>query len=199
MLRRVSLHSHAPVPDGMRSDRLLLRPLRVADAELDFDAVMSSAALLRRWSQSAWPADDFTLAGNRSDLERHEREHIEGTAFTFTVLDPAATRCLGCVYIVPLESAERAVCAATMHPARVAFWVRASELAHDLDRRLLATLLVWLDAAWSFDDVVFTIADGDTRQSGLLIEAGLARRAAVTLAGGRACSVFGRPRETSAQ
>jgi RimJ/RimL family protein N-acetyltransferase len=93
----------APVPNEKRADGLLLRPLRATDVELDYDAVMSSAAQLRRWSQTAWPADDFTLAENLADLERHEREHLERTAFTFTVLNPGGTRCLGCVYLAPVR------------------------------------------------------------------------------------------------
>ena len=54
--------ANAPVPDERRTDRLLLRPLRATDAALDYDAVMASPAELRAWSQSTWPADDFTLA-----------------------------------------------------------------------------------------------------------------------------------------
>src|SRR5436190_10655528 len=89
----------APVPEEKRTDRLLLRPLRATDVELDYDAVMSSAEQLRRWSHSGWPADDFTLEQNRDDLEQHEREHRQREAFTFTVLSLEGGRCLGCVYI----------------------------------------------------------------------------------------------------
>ena len=37
-----------PVPQAMRTSRLFLRPLRTTDVELDYDAVMSSAEMLRR-------------------------------------------------------------------------------------------------------------------------------------------------------
>ena len=69
-----------PVPQGKRTSCLRLRPLRVTDVELDYKAVMSSAEMLHRWSQSDWPTDDFTLAQNLADLQRHEREHIEARA-----------------------------------------------------------------------------------------------------------------------
>lgn len=75
-----------PVPQENRTSRLRLRPLRATDVELDYKAVMSSAEMLHRWSQSDWPTDDFTLAQNLADLQRHKREHIERKAFTFTVL-----------------------------------------------------------------------------------------------------------------
>src|SRR5205814_962443 len=79
----------------------MLRPLRQADVAEDYEAVMSSADMLRRWSQSSWPSDEFTPEDNRKDLERHEREHAAREAFTFTVLDLGRARCLGCVYLAP--------------------------------------------------------------------------------------------------
>ena len=182
--------SGAPVPAEKRTDRLLLRPLRATDVELDYDAVMSSPAMLRSWSQSAWPADDFTLAQNLADLERHEREHEAREAFTFTVLDPAGTRCLGCVYLAPVPDAARPLCAGAAFPVRVGFWVRASEIASDLDRHLLAGLREWLATGWRFDCALFVIAERDARQATLLAEAGLQMRSTITLPDGRRCVAF---------
>ena len=182
----MTLHpAAAAVPLGRRSDRVVLRPLRATDARTDYDAVMSSPAMLRRWSQSDWPADDFTLAENLEDLRRHEREHEEGVAFTFTVLDPAESRCLGCVYLQPLRPEEAAWRAGARHPARVAFWVRAGEIAGDLDRHLLNVLRDWLRESWSFDRVVFSASPGDERQVALLEEAPLQPLGTLTLADGR--------------
>ena len=180
----------AAVPELKATDRLQLRPLRAADAEADYDAVMSSAATLRRWSQSDWPAEDFTLAENRSDLERHEREHHERAAFTFTVLDPEATKCLGCAYIMPMRPEEARLCAGTKHGARVGFWLRASEHSNDLESHLLATLREWLRTEWAFDAVVFTVYQQEARQAALLAEAGLEMRLKYTLPDGRTCCVF---------
>ena len=72
--------ANTPPPEEKRTQRLYLRPLRETDNALDYDAVMSSAEQLRRWSQSDWPADDFTSEQNRADLERHEREHRDRDA-----------------------------------------------------------------------------------------------------------------------
>ena len=180
----------APVPEEMRTNRLLLRPLRATDAALDYEAVMSSAEQLRHWSQRGWPADDFTLAQNLGGLQGHEREHYAREAFTFTVLSPHGTRCLGCVYIMPLEGQAGPLCAGAAYPANVGFWVRTSEVANDLDRHLLATLREWLQTAWAFDGIVYTISQQEARQAALLSEAGLRRRAAFTLADGRPCWVF---------
>jgi hypothetical protein len=53
-----------PVPVEKRTDRLLLRPLLAAHAELDYDAVMCSRVMLRQWSCSPWPPDDFTTVSS---------------------------------------------------------------------------------------------------------------------------------------
>ena len=163
------------VPHEKRTERLILRPLRASDAERDYDAVMSSAAELRRCRGSEWPSDDFTLAENRADLERHEREHERGEAFTYTVLAPDGARCLGCVYIVPVWMGAAALCEGAAQAACVGFWVRASEGSTDLDRHLLVALREWLGTEWPFDCVLFTNCVADSRQAALLAEAGLSR------------------------
>ncbi|HEU5011535.1 MAG TPA: GNAT family protein [Roseiflexaceae bacterium] len=179
----------APIPEETRTDRLLLRPLRATDVALDYDALMSSAEHLRRWSQSTWPADDFTLDQNRADLQRHEREHAGREAFTFTVLNPEATRCLGCVYLRSLWPEVAQLCAGATYAAGVRFWVRAAEVANDLDTHLLATLRGWFAAEWPFACVVFAVSHHEPHQAALMSEAGL-KRAAFTLADGRAWWAF---------
>jgi hypothetical protein len=162
-------------PARLRAERFVLQPLRASDVERDYDAVMSSRAELRRWSQSTWPAEDFTLAENRDDLERHEREHGAGEAYTYTVLAPDGPRCLGCVYLAPLLPAEAALppLAVARHAARVTYWVRAAEVAGDLDRALFDELRDWLWTAWWFDRVAFTVAAEEERQQALCRAAGL--------------------------
>jgi RimJ/RimL family protein N-acetyltransferase len=180
----------AAMPEEKRTARLLLRPLRATDAELDYEAVISSAEQLRRWSPSDWPADDLTLEQNRDDLQRHEQEHDERKAFRFTILNPDATRCLGCVYIVPLWRQTVHLCVDAAHAALVAFWVRASEVANDLDRDVLAAVRDWIKSEWAFDCVVYITSQHEERQASLLREAGLERRAAFTLGNGRSHWTF---------
>ena len=182
-------------PAELRTAHLRLQPLRVSDVERDYDAVMSSPAALRRWSQSTWPAEDFTLAENRDDLERHEGEHERGEAYTYTILATDSERCVGCVYIVPLRTEEEALLAdaAGKRRARVTFWVREAEVASDLDRHLFAALRAWFDAAWSFDGVVFATARDEARQTHLFLDGGLADRGACALADGRVVRLFAAP------
>jgi hypothetical protein len=72
----------------------------------------------------------------------------------------------------------------------VAFWVRTSEVANDLDRRLLAALRDWFAADWSFDRIVFMIAEREARQAALLEEAGMRRALDATLSDGRVCRFY---------
>ena len=182
--------ANASIPEEKRTDRLLLRPLRAADVELDYDAVISSAEQLRCWSQSTWPPDDFTLAQNLADLERHEREHVERKAFTYTVLKPLATKCLGCVYIEALWPEATQLCPGADHAAVVSFWVRTSELTNDLDRHLLDTLQEWFRNDWAFDCVLFGTSPQDARQPALFADSGLEQRLAFPLSNGGLYLVF---------
>src|SRR5688572_22387597 len=95
---------HAPVPAGIRSDSYMLRPLRASDNELDYAAVMDTGAFLRIGTLGRWPTPDFSLKENLGDLEEHEADHLARTSFTFTILTPDASRCLGCVYINPVRT-----------------------------------------------------------------------------------------------
>lgn len=177
------------VPNERCSQRLVLRPLRAADVALDYDAVMSSARELRCWNAGSWPRDGFTLAENLADLEGHEREHVEREAFTYTVLSPDEARCLGCVYIQPVSSEAEPLCGGATRAAAVGFWVRTSEIEHDLDRHLVAVLLEWLRDDWPFDCILFTNMAGETRQAVLLGEVGLTRLP-LTWSDGRTGSAF---------
>jgi len=171
---------NASVPAELRTTEFLLRPLRGTDVELDYAALMASKAMLRQWSQSDWPSDEFTLAENLADLVEHQQEHEARVAFTYTVTDPEATICLGCVYIKPpgpLLAAEEPALFAADEPfrARCAFWAREPRLADDLDRRLLATLITWFQRDWAFSRVLFVTSEQDNRQQQIMAEAGLRR------------------------
>jgi RimJ/RimL family protein N-acetyltransferase len=162
---------HAPVPTALRSDEFLLRPLRAADVDLDYEAVMATQEVLRRGSGGEWPRPGFTLEENLADLQGHEADFHARRGFTYTVMEPTESRCLGCVYAYPLEDdgdgRDRD------HEAAVWFWVRPDRVADDLDRRLLTALVPWLRSDFAFARVLFRAWANDERQTALLAEAGL--------------------------
>ena len=169
-----------PIPSELKAAEFILRPLLATDVELDYDAVMSSKEMLRVWEQSDWPVDGFSLADNLEDLERHEREHLEGTAFTFTVMNPTETECLGCVYIRPLKvnlnymgASEADLADVAENEACACFWARLSRLADGLEGRLLDALIAWFRDDWAFSRVVFSTNSQHERQVKLFAKAGL--------------------------
>lgn len=181
-----------PVPAGLQTADFLLRPLRTTDVVLDYAAVMESKELLRQWSGSNWPADDFTVADNLKDLELHENEHLQRQAFTFTVLHSSGTPCLGCVYINPLrqllESGHADPAELVMVSEREAvtrFWVRPAGLAEGLDERLLAALISWLSRDWAFPGLLFRTNENDRRQVALLEKQGFVQYYTLQVAGRR--------------
>lgn len=168
--------AHRRVPGGLVTDEFVLTPLTVAHAELDHAALMDSREMLRVWSGTGWPADDFSVEQNRADLDRHEHEHRERIAFTYTVLSPDGAECLGCVYITPLSSlVEHNPDLEDVDPgdAVVGFWVRETRRADQLDHRLLEELLRWFDSDWAFDSIRLSTSAANHQQVELFTAAGL--------------------------
>ena len=50
----------ARIPEVLRTDEFLVRPLRATDVALDYDAVISSRAELLLGSAGTWPREGFT-------------------------------------------------------------------------------------------------------------------------------------------
>jgi hypothetical protein len=161
----------APVPVELRTGEFVLRPLRATDVEFDYEAVMATQEALRRVSGGTWPRPDFTLEENLADLQGHEADFFARRGFTYTVVDPTETRCLGCVYAYPpkVEGGD----GARDHEAEVWFWVRPDGVAADLDRRLLAALISWLRDDFAFERVLFRAVADDERQTAIFGDAGL--------------------------
>jgi len=167
-------------PKRLRTADFLVRPLRATDVDLDYAAVMENPAMLRLSGGGVWPADDFTREANLADLIVHEKEHEDGIALTFTVMNPDQSCCLGCVYVNQLAKAHRLSKAAEAAPdavgdktAIVRYWVRQSRVGDDLDWRLLSALMRWFPEEWQLDGVYFRANARDRRQQHLMVRAGL--------------------------
>jgi predicted Zn-dependent protease with MMP-like domain/RimJ/RimL family protein N-acetyltransferase len=161
--------SDLPVPAGFQTRRLFLEPLRPDHGQRDFEAVMESREQLRLWSGQEWPSDDFTLAENLQDLQRHWEEHQKRIAFSYTVLDPLRQVCLGCVYMRPLDELlpanPRQLAGVAEDETLVRFWVRTSLLQGNLQGHLLRALIQWLNSQWSFSRVLFETREENSAQA----------------------------------
>ncbi|WP_129669884.1 N-acetyltransferase [Phytoactinopolyspora endophytica] len=168
--------STEPVPAELRTEEFVLRPIVAADTELDYAAVMETREYLRLWRQSTWPEDDFTVEANRKDVIDLEQRHAAHGAFTYTVLDPDGTRCLGCVYVFPTSATFLA--RSTVIPvgddgwvdvdAVILFWARLSQMASGMDERLLAALRAWFKDEWKLERTVYVTSEQFTQQVDLL-------------------------------
>jgi hypothetical protein len=137
------------VPAGFDPPRELtvgafrLEPLGPEHNERDYAAWTSSMDHIRHspgfGEGENWPRE-MGLGENRGDLERHARDFLNRTGFTFTVLDPGDD-VVGCVYVYPAKDG--------VHDALVQSWVRESEAAHDEAFR--QAVADWLTSdAWPF-------------------------------------------------
>lgn len=164
-------------PARLSTDAFTLRPITADDAEIDHAAVMESRDYLRIWEQTGWPEDGFTVEANREDLVGLEQRHRDGIAFTYTVLDPTQTSCLGCVYVMPHDATFLAKARITplvdddqweRIDAATYFWVRRAALAQQTDRALLAALRAWLAEEWAIGRHVFVTHEHFTQQVELI-------------------------------
>ena len=114
-------------------------------------------------------------------------------AFTYTVLHPTESRCLGCVYINPLPKTATHLYAKEGYGASVGFWIRSDELVSGLESHLLATLRAWFANDWPFDRVIYPISQQNPSQAELLADAGLVQHPSIALADGRPCWVYAEP------
>jgi hypothetical protein len=137
------------VPELLETSRLRIRPLTIHDLVKDYDAVMTSRQHL--WEQFGqawgWPPEDLTLEQDLIDLAWHQKEAQRRSSFAYAVMRPDERVQLGCLYIVP--SQKQGVDAAG------ALWVRASEVAGDLDQVLYGTVGHWLVECWPFTRVAW--------------------------------------------
>jgi len=131
----------------LETDQFRIRPLRAADVELDYKAVMSSIDHMHSVLGDGWPDEDMTIEEDRRALEMHEREFERRERFVYTVVNLDETECLGCIYIRPSRLDE--------FDAEVVMWVTQDAFDNGLDDVVLNALKDWLDSEWPFDGVVF--------------------------------------------
>ncbi len=135
------------LPEGFETESFRVRPITVADAEQDYEAVMESKDIIhRRFMDDSWPTEDFTLDDNRRDMLRKERRRAKRSSFTYTVVSQDESRVLGCVYINKGIGGP---------DAAVFMWARKSEAEGTLDQELEAAVRTWMEEAWPFERVVY--------------------------------------------
>lgn len=136
-------------PERVDCGSFVLRPLRIADAERDYETVMANRERLRGVFGPAheWPPADLTLEQNRIDVAWHQKEFQRRDAFTYAVLDPDDTVAFGCVYIQPTS--------VSAYDAAVYFWISDSALEEGVDDDIERRVRRWVRDRWPFESVAY--------------------------------------------
>ena len=124
-----------------------LRPIREADVDIDYPAVMGSRE--RLWAKYAeawgWPPATMSYEADRVDLARHEAEIAAHETFNYAVLDEGETELLGCVYIDPPDARSPAGA-----DAMVSWWVVDEQLRRRARAGARRVRPGWLAGSWGF-------------------------------------------------
>jgi hypothetical protein len=120
-----------------------LRPMRAADTEIDFPAVMGSRE--RLWAiygpAWGWPPATMTPEQDREDLAHHERDIAAHASFLYGLFAEDEAELLGCVYVDPPEKAGGA-------DAEVSWWVVGALVGSEVERALDVFVPRWLVERW---------------------------------------------------
>lgn len=130
------------VPVGLRTVVFALEPLSVRHNERDYAAWTSSIEHVRQtpgFAGRSWPRL-MSSEENAGDLARHAQDFADRVGFTYTVLDPATSDVIGCVYLYPSKR--------DGYDVDVRSWVRADRA--ELDKPLHELVSGWLAETWPF-------------------------------------------------
>ena len=130
------------MPAGLQTGAFALEPLTVRHNDRDYAAWTSSIEHIRQtpgFGAGSWPRP-MSPEENAADLARHARDFADRAGFTYTVLDPATSDVVGCVYIYPPKRGD--------YDVEVHSWVRASHA--ELDTPLYELMSGWLATDWPF-------------------------------------------------
>jgi len=142
------------VPQKLEAADFTLRKLCYADAELDYEAVMSSIGIIKKTRGfDGWPTTTLTLEENKNDLIRHQQEFESRISFAYTLMNLDETKCLGCVYLYkPGHRNEESLAG----DVDVNFWVTQEAFDRGLYKKLYEVIDPWLRNTWHFKNVVYT-------------------------------------------
>ncbi len=180
----------APMPEELRTDWFIARPLTKAYAELDYEAYIASRNVIEEHSAGRWQTEGYTLEDNRREAAAHEVEHAARRSLAFILLSPDERKSLGCVYFNPLQAfLNRAVKpgwgaeSGVTEEAIVSFWVRGDEQEGEMPDVVVREVEKWLRDEWNFEGHLWRIREQETRSQLVLKRAGLRGRYAIDVEG----------------
>ena len=170
-------------PQELATTEFILFPTNDKYNQYDYVAVMRNIELLRIWSQSTWPEDDFSPKQNKEDLQKHIEDNRTHTAYGYMLFEPEFAKCYGSVYVNPLEvvknnyeltSEQRNIL--DQYDARVDFWV--IEDSSDLEKIITEELRDWFKNVWKIN-VLFSARVGLNKRVEIYNELGIESKMAL--------------------
>lgn len=136
------------VPRRSEAAGFVIRPLTMADVEMDYEAVMESRDRIRGTfgPDDKWPSADLTLEQDRIDLGWHHKEFQRRDAFTYAIMNTDDTVELGCLYVQPTDAD---------YDAAVYFWVSDAGVDAGPEDAIESQLREWISEEWPFDTVAY--------------------------------------------
>lgn len=125
----------------------LLRTLSYRDAEIDYEAVMSSIDIIQKTRGGNWPTKDLTLEDNKIDLAWHQREFEFKNSFAYCVWDLEEKEYLGCVYFYSAGFRGKTPKDADVD---ISFWVTQKAYDRGLYPKLFKEVKAWVQKDWPF-------------------------------------------------
>jgi RimJ/RimL family protein N-acetyltransferase len=178
----------ASIPQELRTDWFIARPLTEEYAEIDYEAYMASPNVIPVHGAGRWQVEGFTLEENRRLVADHTTDHATHRRFAFILLSPDETRSVGCVYFNPLqEFLDRAITKGwgaandKAKEAMVTFWMREDEQEGELPDIVVRSVETWLHQEWQFKGHFWRIRNEEIRSMVAMEQAGLERRFGVAV------------------
>jgi hypothetical protein len=98
----------------------------------------------------------MTLAENRSDLIRHEREFLAREAFAYSIFEKSSVRrYVGCLYIKPIKSRLEDDKRKALFQAQAFCWFSPAATDHEFASLAADEIVLWVEKSWPFIAVAF--------------------------------------------
>lgn len=140
------------VPLRLETPDFIIRKLTARDVYLDYLAVMSSIAAIKKQRGGSWPDPSLTFEDDLIDLAWHQREFENRSSFAYTVESKDGSECLGCLYFYEPGTRKTPPAGADVD---LSFWVTQKAYDAGLYLILYNTLKEWLKV-WPFKNVFWS-------------------------------------------
>lgn len=89
------------VPLQAQGKGFIIRPLTPTYASLDYDAVRKSKSVLGEIFSDSWPEGINNEQDNLAYIEEDYQDFKDRVGFSYIILDPDESYCMGCLYLFP--------------------------------------------------------------------------------------------------